>query len=92
VGPKTAKEIDHAVGKRIMMVRQVVGLTQAGLAKRCGLTFEELARYEKGLERVPASVLYLMARELDADIDYFFEGPESSRRPSLTIVPRRPDE
>jgi transcriptional regulator with XRE-family HTH domain len=94
VNTKNAHQMDAVIGKRIMMLRQVVGLTQDELARRCGLTFEELIGYEKCSARIPASVLYLIAQELDSDIAYFFEGPDYAPRPRPRppIAVRRPAE
>jgi transcriptional regulator with XRE-family HTH domain len=91
---KTAQQIDLVLGKRIMMLRQVVGFSLDELSRRCSLTFQELSSYENGVERVPASVLYIMARELDVDVEYFFEGPdyEPRPRPRLAVVARRSTE
>lgn len=87
-----ALEIDQVLGKRIRMLRQVVGITQDDLASRCGLTFEELDQIEQCATRVPASTLYVIAQELDSDIAYFYEGPnyEPRPKPKLTVVARRP--
>lgn len=87
-----AHEIDQVLGRRIKMLRQVVGITQDELARRCDLTFEELDAIERCTVRIPASTLYLIALELQSDIAYFYEGPnyEPRPKPRLTVVARRP--
>jgi transcriptional regulator with XRE-family HTH domain len=87
-----ALEIDQVLGRRIRMLRQVVGIRQDDLAARCGLTFEELDRIETCAVRVHASTLYVIAQELGADIAYFYEGPnyEPRPKPKLAVVARRP--
>jgi transcriptional regulator with XRE-family HTH domain len=86
-----AHEIDQVLGKRIKMLRQVVGVSQDDLAARCGLTFEELDAIERCAVRVAASTLYVIAQELGADVVYFYEGPnyEPRPKPKLAVVARR---
>lgn len=77
----TAYELDKVLGRRVMMLRQVVGLTRDELARRCGLSFAELSDYETCQVRIPASLLYQIAHELGSDVAYFFEGPDYVPRP-----------
>ncbi len=87
-----AYELDKVLGRRVMMLRQVVGLSLDELARRCGLSFEEMSAYEECAMRIPASLLGQIAHELDSDIAYFFEGPDYEPRPKrrLSGVARRP--
>lgn len=82
------EEIDYALGKRMMMMRQVVGLTQDELARRTGISFQQLYAYERGISRIPASDLYVVARELGIDINCLFEGPDYVPRASTANVIR----
>lgn len=81
------QDIDYALGKRMMMMRQVVGFTQDELATRTGIPFQRLYEYERGLSRVSASELYVIARELGVDINCLFEGPDYvPRSPPANVV------
>jgi len=68
-----ANEVDAHVGNRIRLRRMALGLSQEKLAQALGLTFQQVQKYEKGINRVGASRLYDLARVLDVPIGYFFE-------------------
>ena len=70
--------VDQHVGMRIRVRRKAVGLSQDKLAEALGLTFQQVQKYERGLNRVSASKLYDIARTLRASIPYFFEGLAST--------------
>lgn len=57
--------IDKAVGARIRLRRKELGISQAGLAKRMELSFQQVQKYESGINRVSASVLVKMANQLN---------------------------
>ena len=65
--------IDVHVGMRIRLRRQVMNLTQEQLAKLLGLTFQQIQKYEKGLNRISASRLWDIAQVLQTSIDFFYE-------------------
>jgi transcriptional regulator with XRE-family HTH domain len=65
--------IDVHVGARIRLRRTLLGITQEKLADVLGLTFQQVQKYEKGLNRVGSSRLVDMANALDVEIPYFFE-------------------
>lgn len=71
-------EIDFHVGKRIRRRRRLLGLTQQQLAESVGIRFQQIQKYESGANRVSASRLYEIAEALDAPVQYFYEGLESS--------------
>ena len=66
--------VDIHVGKKIRQARLVRGLTQSGVAKQLGLSFQQLQKYETGYNRVSASKLYELSQLLDVAPSYFFEG------------------
>jgi len=66
--------IDIHVGGRIRMLRRSLNLSQGDLAKALGLTFQQIQKYERGGNRVSASKLYAIAKALQTDVPYFFEG------------------
>lgn len=73
-----AHEVDIHVGERIRARRRALGMTQQRLADTIGLTFQQVQKYERGANRVSASMLYAIARSLSTSIDHFFEGLEST--------------
>ncbi|MBR1398598.1 MAG: helix-turn-helix transcriptional regulator [Alphaproteobacteria bacterium] len=65
--------VDVHVGNRIRLRRTVLKITQQQLAKMLGLTFQQIQKYEKGMNRVGASRLWDISRVLDVSMDFFFE-------------------
>jgi transcriptional regulator with XRE-family HTH domain len=70
---KSANPIDRHVGARIRMQRMVRGLSQTELGKAVGVTFQQVQKYEKGVNRVGASRLQQIANVLKVKPDFFFE-------------------
>lgn len=66
--------IDMHVGGRIRLRRRLIGVSQERLAHDLGLTFQQVQKYERGANRVSASKLYEIAKSLQCDVGYFFEG------------------
>lgn len=69
--------VDVHVGSRIRLRRNILHLTQQGMADLLGLTFQQVQKYEKGLNRVGASRLWDISRVLDVSMDFFFEDMDS---------------
>lgn len=68
--------VDMHVGSRIRLRRTILHLTQQRMAELLGLTFQQIQKYEKGLNRVGASRLWDISRVLDVSMDFFFEDME----------------
>lgn len=69
--------VDVHVGKRVRHRRWMVGMTQQQLAERVGIKFQQIQKYETGMNRVSASRLWDISEALSVPIDFFFEGLES---------------
>ncbi len=65
--------IDVHVGARVRLRRNLLGLTLETLAKAVGVTYQQLQKYEKGVNRVGASRLFNLSRVLDVPVSFFFE-------------------
>ena len=70
------EEIDKFIGNKIYSLRLAKGLSRQQLSKVIGVTHQQLQKYEKGSNRVSASKLALIAKALDRQIPYFYEGFE----------------
>ena len=68
--------VDVHVGKRIRHRRWMVGMTQQQLGENVGIKFQQIQKYETGMNRVSASRLWDIAAALDVPISFFFEGVE----------------
>ena len=71
---KSPTEIDRHIGHRVRARRTMLGMSQEKLAEALGLTFQQVQKYEKGVNRIGASRLLHIAGVLDVNIDFFFEG------------------
>lgn len=71
--------VDAHVGKRIRHRRWMVGMTQQQLAERVGIKFQQIQKYETGMNRVSASRLWDVAEVLGVTIGFFFEGIDEER-------------
>lgn len=73
---KLPSGIDRIVGQRIRWRRRELKLTQERLGELLELTFQQVQKYEKGVNRVSAGRLFEIAGVLGVPINYFFEGAE----------------
>jgi len=69
--------IDLYLGKRLRIARITRNLSQDDLARKVGITFQQIQKYEKGLNRISASRLYKFIKILGVTFDFFFDGVES---------------
>lgn len=82
--PKSRRHtVDVHVGNRLRSRRVKLGLSQAALATAIGMTFQQVQKYEKGTNRISASVLYAISGVLDVEPAFFFEGLPSPRKTPL---------
>ena len=65
--------IDVHVGARIGARRKLLQLSQKELAERLGITFQQVQKYEKGVNRIGAGRLYSIATILGVGVDYFYD-------------------
>ena len=72
--------VDVHVGKRIRHRRWMKGTTQQQLAEAVGIKFQQIQKYETGMNRVSASRLWDIANVLNVHVSFFFEGLDESER------------
>jgi len=70
----TPDPIDKHVGARVRARRAGMRISQSKLGDAIGVTFQQVQKYENGANRIGASNLYKIARELSVDVGYFFDG------------------
>jgi len=71
---KAADDLDAHIGGRVRLRRMMIGMSQEQLGEALGLTFQQVQKYEKGLNRIGAGRLYRMAQIMRVPIEFFFEG------------------
>ncbi|MFT4782601.1 MAG: transcriptional regulator with XRE-family HTH domain [Paracoccaceae bacterium] len=75
--------VDVHVGKRVRHRRWIVGMTQQQLAEKVGIKFQQIQKYETGMNRVSASRLWDIAEALGVQVSFFFEGLSESESGGL---------
>ncbi|MFN3609055.1 MAG: helix-turn-helix domain-containing protein [Hyphomonas sp.] len=75
---KLPSDIDRIVGQNIHRQRRKLKLTQEKLGELLGLTFQQVQKYEKGVNRVSAGRLFEIAGVLEVPVEFFFEGADNA--------------
>ncbi|WP_297833603.1 helix-turn-helix domain-containing protein [uncultured Roseibium sp.] len=84
---KEADAVDAHVGRRIRFRRIMLGRSQGDLAKALNLTFQQVQKYEKGVNRIGASRLFAIASFLHVPVGFFFEDmPGETQMPEVSEV------
>jgi len=76
---RSTGKYDHELGMRIRLRRVEMKISQSELADKLGVTFQQVQKYEKGVNRVGASRLQQVATALDVPVTFFFDGDGKSR-------------
>ncbi|HVY83537.1 MAG TPA: helix-turn-helix transcriptional regulator [Caulobacterales bacterium] len=76
---RAANAIDRRLGQRVRTRRLEIGMSQERLAEVLGVTFQQVQKYEKGVNRIAASRLFDISAALDMSIARFFEGLSPAR-------------
>ena len=74
---KLPSGIDRVVGQRIRWRRRELKLSQEQLAELLSLTFQQVQKYEKGVNRVSAGRLFEIASVMGVPVNYFYDGAEN---------------
>lgn len=83
--------IDEHIGQRMQLRRNMMGLSQKDLAGSCGVTFQQIQKYETAENRISASRLFEISAALETPVSFFFAGlpgnmPEETRTNRSTRV------
>jgi transcriptional regulator with XRE-family HTH domain len=77
-GSRRPNPIDTHVGSRVRLRRMLLGISQEKLGERLGLTFQQVQKYEKGVNRIGASRLFDLSTVLGVPISFFYEDAPAS--------------
>jgi len=83
---KLPSDIDRIVGQRVRWRRRELKLTQEKLGDLLDLTFQQVQKYEKGVNRISAGRLYEMAGVLGVPVTYFYDGAEEHLEKARSAV------
>lgn len=82
-GSRRPNPIDVHVGGRVRFRRMLLGMSQEKLGEKLGLTFQQVQKYEKGINRIGASWLFDLAQVLGVPVQFFYEEAPSQEPPAL---------
>jgi transcriptional regulator with XRE-family HTH domain len=78
--------IDAHVGSRVRLRRVLLGMSQERLAEQLGLTFQQVQKYEKGINRIGASRLFDLSHVLGVPVQFFYEkAPPTEGAPETAV-------
>lgn len=77
-------ELDLYLGKRVKAFRIKIHWPLKTLAMKLDISIQQLQRYETGMNKISASLLYIIAHKLNTDVNFFYEGYEGLPK-SLTL-------
>ena len=89
VGEFGPRPVDVHVGGRVKARRTLIGMSQEELGKHVGLTFQQIQKYEKGMDRIAASTLWVFSLVLGRPISWFFEGIGEQKRKGDDLPAKR---
>jgi transcriptional regulator with XRE-family HTH domain len=86
--------IDIHVGSRVRFRRMLLGMSQEKLGEKLGLTFQQVQKYEKGINRIGASRLFDLAQVLGVSVQFFYEEAPASepKQGAPDVAAEQPDE
>jgi transcriptional regulator with XRE-family HTH domain len=71
---KSARPVDKHVGSRVRMRRLILDMSQTALGEAVGVSFQQIQKYENGVNRIGASRLQYIAHILGVSAAFFFDG------------------
>ena len=96
--PGLINEVDKHIAQRLQLRRVMLGMTQSDLAKRCGLSFQQIQKYETAGNRIPAARLFDISQALETPVAFFFSGlpgnlpPETKATRSMRVSEQKEDD
>lgn len=87
----TIDPVDAVIGGRVRSFREAQRITQAGLADAIGVTFQQVQKYERGVNRISAARLLQIANFLRLPIADFYPGetmPDGADTPQFQAIGR----
>ncbi len=89
VGKFGPRPVDVHVGGRVKVRRTLIGMSQEELGKHLDLTFQQIQKYENGMNRIAASRLWQFSLVLGRPISWFFEGIGARKRKVEDLLAKR---
>ena len=83
--------MDIALGAAVRIRRRTIGISQEALAEQCGVSFQQIQKYENGANRISFSRLVQIARALKCrvvDLMDVLDGPDRNNTGDLDLLTR----
>jgi transcriptional regulator with XRE-family HTH domain len=77
--PRSSGKPEIEMGKKIRLRRMEQHISQSGLGEKLGVSFQQVQKYEKGVNRVGASRLQQIATALDVPVTFFYDGDGNTK-------------
>ena len=83
--------VDCHIAQRLQLRRVMLGMTQSDLAKKCGVSFQQIQKYETAGNRIPAARLFDISQALETSVAFFYSGlpgnfpPETKKNRSIHV-------
>ena len=68
------EELDKEIGRRLRVARKLRGKSVVWLSKQIGVSYQQVLKYEKGKNRISASLLFVLSDILEIDPCRFYKG------------------
>src|SRR4051794_15801074 len=81
MSPKKPELVDRVVGHRLRKLREAAGMSQGALGHASGITFQQIQKYEKGMNRISVSRLVQLAKALGTTTAVMLVEPFEEARP-----------
>lgn len=88
---KAPDPMDIALGAAVRIRRRTIGISQEALAEQCGVSFQQIQKYENGANRISFSRLVQIARALQCrvvDLMDVLDGPDRETTGDLDLLTR----
>ena len=79
-------QVGPILGRRLRSRRRLLGLTQTEVGRACGISFQQIEKYENAGSQISAAMLWRLSQVLEVPVGYFFDGLD--REAELSEFPR----
>lgn len=83
------KHFDKFIGNKIYSLRLARGLSRQALGSKIGVSHQQVEKYEKGRNKIFVGRLVFIAKALDVDIMYFYEGYSNDEQERVSTQHQR---
>ena len=96
--PLLINSVDEHIAQRLQLRRVMLGMTQSDLAQKCGVSFQQIQKYESAGNRISAARLFDLSQALETSVAFFFSGlpgnfpPETKATRSMRVSDQTEDD